>query len=52
MIAAREGWGDMTAVQNEAIYIIEGTVVSHTGPRIVDALDLIAAALYPEYFGD
>lgn len=52
MIAAREGWGDMTAVQTEAIYIIEGAVISHTGPRIVDALDLIAAALYPEYFGD
>ena len=52
MISAREGWGDMTAVQNEAVFIIEGTVISHTGPRIVDALDLIAAALYPEYFGD
>ena len=52
MISAREGWGDMTAVKNEAIYIIEGAVISHTGPRIVDALDLIAAALYPGYFGD
>ena len=52
MIAAREGWTDMTAVQNEAIFLVDGDIVSHTGPRIVDALDLIAAALYPGYFGD
>jgi iron complex transport system substrate-binding protein len=52
MIAAREGWGDMTAVKSGAIFIIDGAPISHTGPRIVDALDLIAAALYPEYFGD
>jgi iron complex transport system substrate-binding protein len=52
MIAAREGWGNMTAVQNETIFIIDGAPISHTGPRIVDALDLVAAALYPEYFSD
>ncbi|MCP4142892.1 MAG: cobalamin-binding protein [Chloroflexi bacterium] len=50
MIAAREGWSEATAVTNESIYIIEGDIISRAGPRVIDALEVIAASLYPTYF--
>lgn len=51
-ISSREGWQDLSSVQNEAIYLIDGNIISRSGPRIVDALEMIASALYPEYFGE
>lgn len=50
MITTREGWGDLSAVANERIYIIDGNIVSRAGPRVVDALEAIAVSLYPDYF--
>ncbi len=52
MIGSREGWGDISAVKNERIYVIDGDIVSRAGPRVVDALEAFALALYPEYFGE
>ena len=51
VISTREGWQDLTSVQNNAIYLIDGNIISRSGPRIADALEMIAAALYPDYFG-
>ena len=50
MIASREGWGSISAVKNGRVYIIDGNIISHAGPRLVGALEAIAAALYPDYF--
>lgn len=50
-IAAREGWGGLSAVKNGRIAIIDGNIVSRAGPRVVDALEAIAQALYPDQFG-
>lgn len=52
IIAGRPGWEDLNAVQSEAIYIVDGDIVSRPGPRVVDALETIAAYLYPELFGE
>ena len=52
IIAEREGWRDLSAVQNGRIYIIDGNIVSRAGPRVVDALEAIAQALYPQSFGE
>lgn len=52
IIAARPGWEDMSAVQSGAIYIVDGDIVSRPGPRVVDALETIAASFYPELFGE
>ena len=51
MIVAREGWGDLSAVKNGRIAIIDGNIVSRAGPRVVEALEAIAQALYPDQFG-
>jgi len=50
-IAAREGWGGLSAVKNGRIAIIDGNIVSRAGPRVVDALEAIVQALYPDQFG-
>ena len=49
-LAARSGWNQIDAVKNNRIYLIEGDISSRPGPRVVDALELIAKKLYPDRF--
>lgn len=49
-VAARPGWDSISAVVNGRVYGIDPDVVSRPGPRIVDALEELAAFLYPEVF--
>ncbi len=51
VIAGREGWENFSAVKDGRIYIIDGNIISRAGPRVVDALEAIAQALYPDKFG-
>jgi iron complex transport system substrate-binding protein len=50
VIGAREGWQDLSAVKNNAIYIVDGNIVSRSSPRIVDVLDEFAKILHPDLF--
>jgi iron complex transport system substrate-binding protein len=47
-VAARPGWSTIDAVQNDRVYGVDPNIVSREGPRIVDALMLLKADLYPE----
>ncbi|MBX0328241.1 cobalamin-binding protein [Oscillochloris sp. ZM17-4] len=47
-VAARPGWENIGAVRAGRIYLIDGNMVSRAGPRLADALEAMAAALYPE----
>jgi iron complex transport system substrate-binding protein len=47
-VAARPGWKTMTAVRKNAIRPIDDIVVTRPGPRIVDGLRALVAALHPE----
>jgi iron complex transport system substrate-binding protein len=49
-VKARPGWGSISAVVNNRIYVIDPDIVSRPGPRLVDALGTLAQALYPERF--
>jgi iron complex transport system substrate-binding protein len=49
-IRTRTGWADIMAVQNEQIYILDGSAISRPGPRIVDMLEEVARDLYPDLF--
>jgi iron complex transport system substrate-binding protein len=50
-VKARPGWANISAVKNgRVIPIADENVVSRPGPRIVEGLELIARALYPELF--
>jgi iron complex transport system substrate-binding protein len=50
-VASRPGWDTITAVQDDALYEIDANMISRNGPRLVDALELIAQMVHPEIFG-
>lgn len=49
-IAQQPGWEAVDASRLHQIYLLDGDQVSRRGPRMVDALETIAADLYPERF--
>lgn len=49
-IISRTGYGTLTAVKENRIQLLEPNIVSRPGNRIIDALELVAKALYPELF--
>ncbi|PDV99232.1 ABC transporter substrate-binding protein [Candidatus Chloroploca asiatica] len=50
-ISERPGWADLQAVRDGRVYTLDGNIVSRPGPRLADAVELLAATLYPELFG-
>ena len=50
-VAARQGWGAISAVQNgQIVVMLEDPVITRPGPRIVDGLEALARAIHPERF--
>ena len=49
-LAARLGLPDAGAAPRERVLILDGDLVSRAGPRIADALELLARLLHPELF--
>lgn len=52
-IKTRAGYDAITAVKNDRVYLFEGNeadIVSRAGTRIIEALELVAKAIYPEVF--
>ncbi|HPE36006.1 MAG TPA: cobalamin-binding protein [Spirochaetales bacterium] len=49
-LAARPGWSTLAAVRERRIVLLDGDIVSRPGPRFVDAIELVAKALYPDLF--
>ena len=49
-VSARPGWSDVSAVRGKRIIAIDDDIASRPGPRIVDAIEAIAKALYPQRF--
>ena len=44
-VAARPGWNQLTAVQNGNVVELDDDVVSRWGPRLVEFVEAIAAAI-------
>lgn len=49
-VGNREGWNKVDAYINNRIVLIDGDIVSRPGPRMIDAIEMMAMALYPELF--
>jgi len=50
-VAARPGWGGMTAVTSGRVVVMaEDPVITRPGPRIVDGLEALARAIHPDRF--
>ena len=50
-VAARPGWDAIDAVVNGRLYPVNPDIGNRPGPRIVAAIEEVAALLYPELFG-
>lgn len=49
-IKARTGYDQIDAIKNDKIYFLDPDITSRPGPRIVEALEILAEAIYPEIF--
>jgi len=49
-VAAREGWGVLTAVKNGKVYAFDDNLMVRIGPRQVDGLEALARLLHPKAF--
>jgi iron complex transport system substrate-binding protein len=47
-ITGRSGWERIDAVKDGRVYVIEENLVYRTGPRLIEGLEAILAAIYPE----
>ncbi|MEX0984111.1 MAG: ABC transporter substrate-binding protein [Actinomycetota bacterium] len=44
-VAARDGWGDIAAVRDGGLIVIDDSVASRWGPRIVEFIEAVSAGL-------
>lgn len=51
-VKERDGWQDITAVKDDAVYDIESDLVTLPGPRLVEGVEEVAKVVYPEIFGE
>ena len=48
VVAARVGWGEMTAVSTgQIVVMLDDLLVTRPGPRVVDGLEALARAIHP-----
>ncbi len=49
-IKNRKGWESVEAIKNDRVISLDNNVISRQGPRIIDGLEMITQAIYPELF--
>ena len=47
-LASRPGWANIRAITDKRVFIINGDEVSRCGPRMLNALEQMIDAVYPE----
>ncbi len=50
-LGKRAGYSSLSAVKNDRVAVLDDNLVSRPGPRVVEGVKAIAAALYPGVFG-
>lgn len=49
-IPTRKGWDQIAAVKDKKVFYLDADVMSRPGPRIGEAVELIAKTVYPDLF--
>jgi iron complex transport system substrate-binding protein len=47
-VAARSGWGGMTAVRDGRIVAVDDVVITRPGPRLAEGLVALIGAIHPD----
>ena len=50
MTCKRSGWEDVTAIKNEQVYDVHSDLVDRPGPRLIEGVEELAKAVYPDIF--
>ncbi|MCF6137468.1 ABC transporter substrate-binding protein [Pseudalkalibacillus berkeleyi] len=48
----REGWSKVTAVESDQVHDVHSDLVTRSGPRLVEGVEQLAKAVYPEVFSE
>ena len=51
LVLDRTGWEEITAIKEKQVYEVNEDLVSRSGPRIVEGVEELAKAIYPDVFG-
>lgn len=51
-VTSREGWADVIAVKNKQVVDVHSDLVTRPGPRLVEGVEELAKAVYPEVFNN
>ncbi len=51
-VLSREGWQDMNAIKNEQVVDVNSDTVTRPGPRLVEGVEELAKAVYPDLFNE
>ena len=49
-VTSREGWQDINAVKNKQVVDVHSDKVTRPGPRLVEGVEEVAKAVYPDIF--
>ncbi len=49
-VKERKGWENISAVQDEKVYVVDENLLVRAGPRIIDGLMEVAKILHPELY--
>lgn len=49
-IKARPGYNNIDAIKNDRIYLLDSNIASRPGPRMIEALEIVAEKIHPEIF--
>ena len=49
-LARLKGWDELPAVKLGQVFLFDGRIPTRHGPRVVDVLEGLAAAMHPQYF--
>lgn len=51
-VLQRAAWKDVTAVKETQVYQVDEDLVSRSGPRVIEGVEELAKAIYPEVYGE
>lgn len=49
-VLARDGWEGVTAIKKKQVYSVNSDLLDHPGPRLVEGVEELAKAIYPNIF--
>jgi iron complex transport system substrate-binding protein len=50
LLLSRQGWENVNAIKNKQVIDVDSDTVTRSGPRIVEGVEELAKAVYPEVF--